>query len=136
MSYIRVIPRDLFNEASLLKMLGQFWLLTDHREQVQFIHTDLSGIGGQGLPFMIEQDRGDGSISVSNVRLFIKNQRYRLYRPLNSREAWPLWIERVNDSEFEAFQVFDDLQAKPGEASLSDEMLQLIGVYDEIEEEG
>lgn len=133
MSYIRVIPRDLFNEASLLKMLGHFWLLTDHREQVQFLHTDLSGIGGQGLPFMVEQDRSDGSIAVSNVRLFIKNQRYRLYRPLNSREAWPLWIERVNDSEFEAFNVFDDSQEATAGVSLSDEMLTLIGVHEGCE---
>lgn len=124
MTYTRVIPRDLFNEGDLLKMLGKFWILTESRDTVQLIEV------APRTPFEIEQDQSDGSISVQNVRVFIKNRRYRLYRPLNSREEWSLWITRLTDqpggSEFEDFEVFD---TDHGDPCLSEEMLQLIGIY-------
>lgn len=43
MSYIRVVPRDFFNEAKLLKCLGQFELCVNHT-------------GSNGLKFDIEYD--------------------------------------------------------------------------------
>jgi hypothetical protein len=61
--YNRVIPRDLFNEAKLLKCLGQLCLLIDKGQ--------CPGLSVVQPPcdnnaFRILQDQSDGSIYVSN----------------------------------------------------------------------
>lgn len=116
-SYYRVIPRDLFNEGNLLKMLGRLWLLTEGHDNVEIVH--------HGEAFRIEQDPGDGAIYAANVQLFINKRRYHLFRPLNSRSEWPLWIRREEDPEFADELVFY-VQGDEGEAVLSHEMQQLI----------
>jgi hypothetical protein len=95
-SYHRVIPRDLFNEASLLKCYGRLWILLD---QLGNQKAKLSE--GSGKPFKIEQNEADG---------------VALHRPLNSRQAWPLYAV-INTEECE---VFDD------EGNLSHGFLEFI----------
>lgn len=86
MTYTRVIPRDLFNEGSLLKCMGQLALKLDAPglSKAELEHDDRA--------FIIEQSPYDGSISVVNVNLTIAGEPVRLYRPLNSREPYPLWF--------------------------------------------
>lgn len=108
-TYVRVIPRDLFNEASLLKCLGRLWIETERYQP----HVSIEHDGG---PFEIEQNENDGSISVSNVRVTIDDIEFRHWRPLNSRQDWPLYIE-VGEAEI---RVFDD------SGELSRDMLELI----------
>lgn len=122
MSYQRVIPRDLFNEASLLKCLGKLWIRTEGRETVAWRQT--------GDAFDIQQDDGDGSIGVANLIVSIKGTPYRLYRPLNSRAPWPLWVTNPADPNFEDFEVLEAAD-EGDDAYLSEEMLHLIGVYDD-----
>lgn len=86
MNYIRVLPRDAFNEASLLKCIGKLWILTERMNKDGFMEEDVPS-------FIIKQSQDDGSISVSNLTFTIKGETVTLSRPLNSREAWPLYAE-------------------------------------------
>lgn len=97
MAYLRVIPRDLFNEAGLLKCYGRLWILLD-----ELHHHDAHLSEGDGAPFLIEQDDGDGSITVASLPFRVNGNAWRLARPLNSRRPWPLYARR-HDEEVEVF---------------------------------
>ena len=84
MSYLRVIPRDLFNEASLLKCYGQLYL------NLENIRLE-SCLEHEGDDFEIVQRREDGSLTILNVSLFVREDKIPLGRPLNARTAYPLW---------------------------------------------
>lgn len=97
MSYQRVIPRDLFNEANLLKCYGRI-----------YINLETSGLRGvelegDGEAFDVQQDPGSGSLSIANVVLRVNEKPYTLFRPLNSREAWPLRLVDENETEIAVF---------------------------------
>lgn len=124
MNYVRVMPRDLFNEASLLKCLGKLWMLTEYYDTLEIIKHD-SGA------FDIRQDQSDGSIHVANVHIFIKEKAYRVFRPLNSKEEWPIWIKPSFDEDVEAVRVFEECPING--LSISEEMRRLLGVYDDCE---
>ncbi len=62
MAYLRVIPRDLFNEGNLLKCLGRIYI---NLESLPGISAELVETGG---PFHIEQNEDDGSIYVRIAR--------------------------------------------------------------------
>jgi len=103
MSYIRVIPRDLFNEADLLKCLGRLWILLDETRGHDATVGDASG-EHDGTAFDIVQDESDGSIYVANVPFRIGRSEYTLFRPLNARSPWPLYIHH----NFNDIRVFDE----------------------------
>lgn len=109
-AYCRVIPRDLFNEANLLKCLGRFWIETE-RYQPQWVRIEFDN-----EPFDVRLDEDDGSLSVANISISINGTDYRAKRPLNSREDWPLYLTTDDD----CIAVFTD------DGSLSPEMLALI----------
>lgn len=95
---IRVLPRDAFNDANLLKCIGQLtMLIEDGAPEVEGLtyHFD-------GDAFNIQQDASDGSTQVANISFWVNKKPVRMTRPLNSREAWPLlmWIE---DEEYYVF---------------------------------
>jgi hypothetical protein len=97
MSYLRVIPRDLFNEASLLKCYGRI-----------YINLETANVPGVELEhdheaFDVQQDPADGSIYVANVKLVVRGKVCRLRRPINSREAWPLYLVDDEDGDMEVF---------------------------------
>lgn len=106
MSYQRVIPRDLFNEGNLLKCVGKLWIETERfREDViRFEH--------DGEPFDIGQDE-DGSIRLNNVTVYVHNEPHGFYRPLNSHQPWPLYMETDGDT----IAVFTDEEDHGGELS-------------------
>lgn len=106
MTYTRVIPRDLFNEANLLKCLGQLWITLDRTSLPAYLEGPKPG-----EPFRIEQDQGDGSIFAANVRLLVRGEFWPLYRPLNSRDPWPLWAETPDGETLEVFS--DDGELSP-----------------------
>lgn len=117
MSYKRVVPRDLFNEASLLKCYGQVYVALERCEghSAKFTHEHVA-------QFDIVQGASDGSLSIANLPLLIGEDEYSLVRPLNSRRSWPLYAERIEDPEFEPVPVFDD------DGEFTDEMRTLLGV--------
>lgn len=96
-SYGRAIPRDLFNEANLLKCYGQIYIELErgHYPNVTFTHN--------GGAFAITQDPSDGSLYIANVRLNVRGNIYNPRRPLNSRQSWPLYIWGPNEEEIEVF---------------------------------
>lgn len=83
MSYRRVIPRDLFNEAKLLKCMGQLALLVHDGKlpSVTIIH--------DGSPFTIEQ-APDGDLYLPGVRVFVGGEPLTMGTVLNSKEPYPL----------------------------------------------
>jgi hypothetical protein len=115
--YARVIPRDLFNEASLLKCYGKLTLELERRRTAAALDEDAL----KHDPFDIRQDQSDGSISILNLPFTVRGVPFRLYRPLNSREPWPLWCE----SPFACDE--EDLEVFTAEGELSPAFLELIG---------
>jgi len=112
MTYQRVIPRDLFNEADLLKCLGKFYIMAEHRPIVRILHS--------GHTFNIVQNSDDGSIYCDNICVIIGRKTYDHFRPLNSRSPWPLYLRLRNDPDADDFRVFDD------EGNLSDDVKRLL----------
>lgn len=86
MSYQRVIPRDLFNEAKLLKCLGQLALyIHDYRPSgLQLIHF------AEDEGFRIEQDPNDGALYCANMELVCAGSVINLRSPYNCKDAYPL----------------------------------------------
>ena len=99
MTYLRVIPRDLFNEANLLKCYGQIYLNLERLNlpDVGFEHDD------PWTPFDVRQDEDSGTIHIANVTLTVRGCACRLDRPLNSRQAWPLYLTTENEEEIAVF---------------------------------
>lgn len=99
MSYERVIPRDLFNDANLLKCVGKVCLLIhDNMLELEFEH--------DGREFDIEQNE-DGDTYVQNLRFQnLDGGLVYLYRPLNARASWPLLSDFDDDNC--RINVFDD----------------------------
>ena len=103
MSYNRVIPRDLFNEAKLLKCLGLLSLklhdnLCNIADRLNIDHQD------EKSGFIISQD-DCGSIFVSNLYLYDNNgTSIHLSCDLNSRVNYPLTYEFKDHCDY----VFDD----------------------------
>jgi len=95
---IRVLPRDLFNDANLLKCVGAIILAIEDRK-LPPVFTYVY----DGDPFDIEQDENDGSTYICNVVISASNNELNLRRPLNSREAWPLFASLWDGDECEVF---------------------------------
>lgn len=118
MAYIRVIPRDLFNEANLLKCYGQIYLNLERvRADAELVEDDSLS---SGKPFHITQDV-DGNLTITNVFLRVRGVRMPLRRPLNSREPWPLVMLYEHPAGDE-----DELPVFNGDGSFSDEMLAFL----------
>ncbi len=109
--YARVIPRDLFNEANLLKCFGNLYLRLEvlSLPDVYLDHDDEL--------FAIDQHEDSGAIYIKNVRLVVRGTHVHIERPLNSRYAWPLYLTTPDDEEI---SVFDD------DGNLSEEMMKFL----------
>jgi hypothetical protein len=94
--YKRVIPRDLFNEANLLKCYGQIYI------NLEYLNIPGVEIVSDGNAFDVVQDEGGGSLTIANVHLVINGNEQYLYRPLNSRQPWPLYLSQ-SDEEISVF---------------------------------
>lgn len=110
--YRRVIPRDLFNEAKLLKCLGQLSLLIHDGKAPPALT-----VQHDGDEFRISQDASDGSILVvSDLNFYAGKYRLTLSTPLNSQQPYPLTcLYRGTETP-----VFED------DGSLTEEFVQLV----------
>lgn len=100
MTYQRVIPRDLFNEANLLKCYGKLWLLL---EKLNLPHVKFEL---EGDTFEIEQGWEDGHTYIDNLKLMVGHPYatwHPLSRPLNSRDAWPLYVTHYDRDDIAVF---------------------------------
>lgn len=96
MSYHRVIPRDLFNEANLLKCLGKVVTMIQDDKIPGLQVCEGQDEDGINEGFKIEQDPTDGSISVDTTCLSFHDGRgneVHFRTGLNSKEPWPLVMD-------------------------------------------
>lgn len=102
MSYTRVIPRDLFNEANLLKCYGRLYIcLENYSGGSVKLAEDVDR-------FEVVQRPDDGWTYIANIPLTVRGSRYILTRPLNSRDPWPLYAEEIGNPDADPIEVFDD----------------------------
>lgn len=88
MNYKRVIPRDFFNEAKLLKCWGQLWLKLENINSNNVrIDDDLEMCG-----FIVKQNPLTGYLYLKNVRLYIRNEFVEVFSYYNSRSKYPLYF--------------------------------------------
>ena len=103
MSYERVIPRDLFNEAKLLKCLGRLALLIHDEE--------LPGLRFEQLEtdnLRIELNVDYSELSCPALSLLHGEIELELFTPYNSRENFPLYFRVANEDEIHEGRVFDN----------------------------
>lgn len=84
-NYTRVIPRDLFNEAKLLKCIGRLCLLIHDRQTVEgltFEHDD--------KPFKIGL-LDEGALTIKNIIFDLHGERLMFQTTYNSKCNWPLF---------------------------------------------
>jgi len=108
-NYSRVVPRDFFNEAKLLKCLGRLSLFMLERAWI----SDVIGVDESGLDdgFDIHQNQ-DGDIYVANYVVYLhRGGKIDLLTRLNSKKNYPLLY--IYDNELGT--VFDE------EGNLSEE---------------
>jgi len=97
-NYNRVIPRDFFNEAKLLKCMGQLALMIlDNKTPVKM------SIEETGEPFEVAL-LDEGSLTVTNYRVIIQDNEFLLKTTYNSKSNYPL----ICDNDGEEYTVFDE----------------------------
>lgn len=93
-NYTRVVPRDLFNEAKLLKCLGQLFLIyhdgVDANKSSLPVGFRIEHDDSEAAGFSVVQNQDDGGLEVANINCSYKGFRIRLYSSYNSRQAYPL----------------------------------------------
>ncbi len=99
MSYLRVLPRDAFNEAKLLKCVGKLTLLIEDAMLPGWTYDY------DGAPFNVCQDESDGSISVANLTFYKNADRVHVYTPMNCKRTWPAC---ASGEDFDGDFVFDE----------------------------
>lgn len=100
MNHHRVIPRDFFNEAKLLKCLGAFELAVQERRTNGLqITTNFDG-----EPFEIMQNQGDGTLFCTNYCAFLDGEEIELHTVYNSKDPYPL----IGVYKQETYYIFDD----------------------------
>lgn len=99
-----MLLRDLFNEAKLLKCLGQLALHAENDVIDVWIKHHLKEEG-----FLIDQDPADGALFCTNLKVSTMGGRdLRLHSPYNSREPYPLYYVDMDDDESPEQEVFCD----------------------------
>lgn len=100
MSYTRVIPRDFFNEAKLLKCMGHLSLKILDGMLPAGVKIEIDECGE---PFDIDIT-GSGQLYMSNYNVTINDTLVSITSTYNSKEPFPL-ICYYDDTEY---CVFDD----------------------------
>lgn len=99
MSYTRVIPRDFFNEAKLLKCMGKL-ALNIHDGYPLYFSLQLKECGE---PFDIVQNDDDGSLYIMNYPLKLNGDTYYPWTPYNSKDNYPLYITGLDGDDVRVF---------------------------------
>ena len=98
--HTRVIPRDFFNEAKLLKCLGHLELCIVDRQCGGLPLTSEY----DGEPFQIEQREHDGGLVCLNYRCYLAGELLSLYTQYNSKSAYPL----LGEYRGQEYYLFDE----------------------------
>lgn len=98
MSYTRVLPRDAFNEANLLKCIGQISLLINDGFAPKF--TAALWHYREDNSFQIRLDESSGDIYCTNFILRYEGIERRMVVPMYSRRPYPAKILVNEDYEW------------------------------------
>lgn len=101
MAYERVIPRDFFNEAKLLKCMGQLSLLIEDRALPEGVRIKLLVPSYTG--FFIVQDPADAGLYIHNCSVFVNEKRVIMKSVYNSKAPYPLLCEYKNSAGVHVF---------------------------------
>lgn len=103
--YLRVIPRDLFNESKLLKCLGKL-ALSIHEGCIPDLTLEHCTEESEG--FVIDQNPSDGTLFCANLELTYKGNVIHVATKYNCKDNYPLIFEmEINGDYFDGY-VFDD----------------------------
>lgn len=98
MNYQRVLPRDLFNEAKLLKCMGMVCLkILDYQTPCPMSHNEID----EGFEIELLEE---GSLTISNLHIAIKGKNFLFKTTYNSKSNYPLYLEYDSCD----YQVFDE----------------------------
>lgn len=98
-NYTRVVPRDLFNEAKLLKCMGHLVLkILDRKTPVEMTNSE------NGKAFKVVQFEEDGGLAIANLDIKIKGKSFIFKTVYNSKHNYPLLLYY----EWCEYPVFDD----------------------------
>lgn len=98
MTYKRVLPRDLFNEAKLLKCAGHLCLaILQDEPPSKMSHNEMKG------PFKIEL-LPEGSLFISNLHFILNGKEFLFKTTYNSKSNYPFYME----FEYCDYLVFDE----------------------------
>ena len=114
--YKRVIPRDFFNEAKLLKCMGL--LALKELDQMLPKGVDIrieSRSEEKDAGFDIYRDEGNDGLYVGNYNVVINDEIYTAYTKYNSKDNYPLYIQ---DEDYVDYLVFDE------QGEFTDEFIQ------------
>jgi hypothetical protein len=97
-TYRRVCPRDLFNEAKLLKCYGLLCLkILDNQTPVPMTYED-----EHLVRFNVELLE-EGSLFISNLPIKIKGKRFTFKTTYNSKSNYPFFVQTDDYCEYEVF---------------------------------
>ncbi len=99
MDYDRVVPRDFFNEAKLLKCMGVLAVKILDNQLPEGISIE---IDEGGDPFQIEMLQEDGSLSVVNYPVTINGEEVIMKTKYNSKDNFPLYC-MIDDEDYLVF---------------------------------
>lgn len=127
MSYERALPRDLYNEANLLKCMARVcqWINDELTPDLTVEHQTFCETRELETPgFEIGSD-GSGEIFVMNLVFHLRGKRVEFWRPQNDRAAWPLKYHLVVDDDG-PLDYEDDGDVFTEEGEMSDEFRKFI----------
>lgn len=113
--YRREIPRDLFNEAKLLKCLGQLALIAHNRHYNGVPIPEGLRVEYVGDWFAIDQNPSSGGLFCKTIRVYVRGKKVNVESCYNSKSPYPLAF----DCGGGIGEVFND------DGSLADEFLAL-----------
>ena len=102
--FYRVIPRDLFNEAKLLKSLGRLCLLI-HEGLADPLEVDLED---PETGFQVELSPTYGTLFVSNLHIWPRHATASFFTHYNDKAPWPLWVTVSVDDRETTVEVFTE----------------------------
>lgn len=99
--YTRVLPRDLFNEAKLLKCIGRLCLLIhDNLTPCEMSFEDSFNDPWEGFNVALLEE---GALTIMNVHIKIKGKPFLFKTTYNSKANFPLFLEY----DYVDYPVFD-----------------------------
>lgn len=124
LKYKRVLPRDLFNESKLLKVLGHLtmWIEDgyDWMDGVSYVYDDQASD-----QFICGQDQSDGSFFCENIKFYVAlDVELKITVRQEIGDAWSAFAQIGNGEEVRIWKPFPNANR-----TVSNEFAELIASY-------